>query len=174
MEPHEVKEYSDIICDKITSSKLYCNADIILGYYPLGNEVDVLPIIHKALGDGKIIALPRVTGDVTIDFYRITFLSDVSEGSFHVMEPEDSCEIIDDYVKDLSHNVIVLVPGTVFDEERHRYGYGKGFYDRYLSRFPGYIKIGIAFDNQIERSIEVSEFDVSMDYIYTESTIIER
>jgi 5-formyltetrahydrofolate cyclo-ligase len=55
----------------------------------------------------------------------------------------------------------------------HRYGYGKGFYDRYLSRFSGYIKVGIAYDNQIEEHIEASAFDVSMDYIYTESRIIE-
>ena len=55
----EVQEKSAIISQKILESDAYKDAEWILGYYPLGNEVDCCQILEQALSDGKKVALPK-------------------------------------------------------------------------------------------------------------------
>lgn len=62
----------------------------------------------------------------------------------------------------------MLVPGVVFDKNGNRYGYGKGYYDRYFARFPKLYKVGIAYAHQMEESLAVAEWDIRMDSVYTE------
>ena len=65
-------------------------------------------------------------------------------------------------------DAVVLVPGVVFGLDGNRYGYGKGFYDRYFARFPQYYRVGIAYEHQLEKTLLAKETDVRMDCIYTE------
>ena len=50
-------------------------------------------------------------------------------------------------------------------------GYGKGFYDRYLNRYPTLDKIALAFDLQIVDQIETESHDVNPQFVITESQI---
>ena len=65
-----------------------------------------------------------------MNFFQVESLEEFAEGSFHVMEP-------------VSHKLmtaekpLILTPGLVFDEQKNRMGYGKGYYDRFLARFEG-------------------------------------
>ena len=63
---------------------------------------------------------------------------------------------------------IVLMPGVCFDEKGHRIGYGKGFYDQYLSKKDNMIKMALAYDNQITGNIPSGEMDISYDFLVTE------
>mmetsp|Transcript_7128 Transcript_7128/g.6109 ORF Transcript_7128/g.6109 Transcript_7128/m.6109 type:complete len:154 (-) Transcript_7128:32-493(-) len=70
---------------------------------------------------------------------------------------------------------LILVPGLAFDENCQRLGRGKGYYDRYLSRWMSRpVLIGVAFECQIVDRIPVSRSDVPVDYVVTESRIIQR
>ena len=60
------------------------------------------------------------------------------------------------------------MPGVCFDEKGHRIGYGKGFYDQYLSKKDTMIKMALAYDNQITDCIPSGELDVSYDFLVTE------
>ena len=65
----------------------------------------------------------------------------------------------------------MLVPLVAFDSLNNRLGYGKGFYDRYLSKFLKNKKtttIGIAFSFQKYNKLPVSKSDIKLDYILTE------
>ena len=171
----EVMEKSKAICQNVFSSKEYEQAQVILGYYPLGKEADAFALLEKALQDGKRLALPRTAGNGQMDFYEIHSMDEVEEGTFHVMEPKPDCVILlPDSEEFKQETILVLVPGVVFDKEGNRYGYGKGYYDRYFARFPYLKRMALAYTDQIaEDVLQCLDTDVKMHTIVTEAGQIE-
>ena len=187
MTAQEVAEKSAKICQLLCSEPWYQECNMIYAYYPLGNEVDCISFLQQALCDGKHVALPRTEAEYRMEFYEIMSLEDVEEGNFHVMEPKRSCKPVQPYEslgEQSKHDVeqpvksreqkscetVVIVPGVVFDRMGNRYGYGKGYYDRYFSRFSQPRRFALAFENQIEDALEeVLDTDVKMHQIYTEN-----
>lgn len=163
MNLQEVSEKSREICKQLLSSDWYENTAIIYGYYPLGNEVDCRKFLEKALADKKRVALPKTKKDCSMDFYEIHSLKEVQAGAFHVLEPTEICSVVKE------EEAVVLVPGVVFDRSGNRYGYGKGYYDRYFSRFPKLKRYALSYDNQLEERLAVSDTDIRMHRIYTET-----
>lgn len=181
MTAEEVRAKSGTICKRLLASDWYGECTTIYGYYPLGKEVDPLAFLAQALRDGKTVALP-VTGeramqkcfnsedaeqDSRMEFCRITSLSQVAEGSFHVMEPEEMCPLIQ------AEDAVAIVPGVAFDRTGNRYGYGRGYYDRYFARFPGVRRMALAYENQMEEQLVTLTTDVRMERIYTEGGIYD-
>ncbi|MBQ8279675.1 MAG: 5-formyltetrahydrofolate cyclo-ligase [Roseburia sp.] len=185
MAPRQVIVKSEAICRQVLSSVEYKEAETIFAYYPLGNEVNCLPVLQQALLDEKRVVLPRTAQDCQMDFYEIQSLDDVEEGSFHVMEPKDYCErfepVIDcirpcdlDWKEQLEPKIMALVPGIVFDREGNRYGYGKGYYDRYFARFPQLKRIALAYTEQLSKELlECAKTDVKMHVILTDAGRID-
>lgn len=63
---------------------------------------------------------------------------------------------------------LVLVPMLLCDVRGNRVGYGKGYYDRYLSRCrPSCIKVGLSYFEPVERIEDAGEFDVALDFCIT-------
>lgn len=154
-------ELSAEICGHILGSKLYQQAEVIYGYYPLGKEVSLLPVMEDALALGKRVAFPKVIDDESMVFYFVESLEELEEGYFHVMEPVTTC-----IAKETE--ALVLVPGIAFDMDGNRIGYGKGFYDRYLDEHEGLTTIGIAYEFQVLEGFEADARDQQMDYFVTE------
>ena len=186
MSQEDVRTKSRDICEKVINCTAYKDAQVILAYYPLGNEVDCMPVLEDALNNGKQVMLPRTLENCEMDFYQISRFSDVEEGHFHVMEPkaycrkyEPECFVFekDDLMQDAvqtKKGVLVLVPGVVFDCQGNRYGYGKGYYDRYFSRFPQLKRMGLAYTEQLSvETLECLETDIKMQIIVTEKGIIQ-
>ena len=67
---------------------------------------------------------------------------------------------------------IIFVPGVAFDPKGNRLGFGKGYYDRFLPRTEG-IKIALAYDFQIVSALQQQQWDVPMDFIITETRVID-
>lgn len=65
---------------------------------------------------------------------------------------------------------VILVPGLGFSSSGERLGRGKGFYDKYLEGSKA-LKIGIAFEVQIEESIPTDSHDIKMDFVVTDQKI---
>ena len=181
MSQEQVFLRSKEICKYILESAEYNAAEIILAYYPLGNEVDCIPVIKAALNVGKQVALPRIGAEFQMDFLEIHDLNNVEEGSFHVMEPKVECKrFIPKHSQIESENqqgkdsVLVLVPGVVFDTSGNRYGYGKGYYDRYFARYPHLKRMGIAYTQQMaDVPLESQKTDVKMHVIITDTGRID-
>lgn len=164
----EAKRASRTICERLFKTEWYADCTWIYGYYPLGSEVDCLHFLKKALRDGKHVALPRTEQKLSfavechMDFYEITSIEQVEKGRFGVLEPNPESPLVQ------QQDAVVLVPGVAFDKKGNRYGYGKGYYDRYFARFPKLHKFALAYEHQLEEALRVSETDVRMDAIYTE------
>ena len=70
---------------------------------------------------------------------------------------------------------IMLVPLLVFDKNKYRIGYGKGFYDKYLNKylktFKNILTVGVAFSFQKHHKLPINNRDVKLNYILTEKGI---
>ena len=163
LEADRVKLLSGEICKRLIETELFKQAEDIYFYYPLGNEVNLLEAAREALKQGKRIGFPKTEGNDVL-FYQVENLEDFTPGSFHVMEPVSDKLLT-------AKKPLILTPGLVFDKQKNRMGYGKGYYDRYAASVPKAVKIGIAYEIQIAHNIPVDCYDVPMDYVLTELRI---
>ena len=135
-------------------------------YMPLGNETDTSDITEAAFKDGKKVAFPVTdaeTGEITP--YYATENTQFKQGAFSVNEPNN------DDIAALSDIDVIVVPGIAFDKSGARVGFGKGCYDRLLKQSCA-VKVGLCYDYQVCDWIAMDEFDVNMDYLVTESGMI--
>ncbi len=157
---------------KITAKLLnmwqYRDAEIVFTYVSTDIEVDTREIIKRALLDGKTVAVPKcVDGTRLMDFYVIKSFSDLESGAFGVLEPiPDKCEKITDFSKGLC-----IVPALAFDRAGYRLGYGKGYYDRFLSNFCGET-LGLCYNACMQDELPHGKYDKRVDKIITQSNII--
>lgn len=130
-------------------------------------ECDTSGIINEAFRQGKKVAVPRCVDKYgKMDFYFIETIDDLSPGSFSLMEPDTTkCLKVTDYTKGLC-----IVPGLCFDYEGYRVGFGKGYYDRFLSAFRG-ITVGICYSRYTEKRLPRGAHDRHTDILVTEKFI---
>lgn len=163
-------EDEKINCDEAIAQQVrrlwqYEKNDALLIYVSTPIEVDTRAIIIQALEDGKKVAVPRcVAGTRNMEFYYIRSLNDLAPGSFGVLEPvPERTELMTDF----SHG-LCIVPAFSYDWSGFRLGYGKGYYDRFLSRFEGNI-IGICYSSCVQRSLPHGRYDRPVELLVTES-----
>lgn len=168
MDISEKERFDEKIRNRFLNTWQYRDADTILTYVSTDIEVDTKGIIQSALDDMKTVAVPRcIDGTRNMDFYIIKSLDDLEIGTFSVLEPIISkCEKL----TDLSHG-LCIVPALSFDRRGFRLGYGKGYYDRFLSSFGGET-LGICYNSCIVDNLPHGKFDRSVDKIITQSNII--
>jgi 5-formyltetrahydrofolate cyclo-ligase len=165
MTPEEKKGYDDAIAEQVRRLWQYEKNDTLLVYVSTPIEVDTHKIIVQALKDGKKVAVPRcVEGTRNMEFYYIRSLDDLAPGSFGVLEPAPVEEtLMTDFSKGLC-----IVPAFSYDWSGYRLGYGKGYYDRFLSAFNGNI-IGICYSSCVQRSLPHGRFDRPVELLVTEN-----
>ncbi len=105
-----------------------------------------------------------------MEFYEITSDTEWNINEYGIKEPvsgENTKKLIP------TSQTLCLMPGVAFDKNKHRIGYGGGYYDKYLSDKEKYITIALCFDFQIiDTEIPSNEFDISPQYIATEKGIM--
>lgn len=172
---------SELISSHFLNSELFKNSIALSSYVSFKSEVDTSDIISKSLSLNKEIFTPKVISNNELKLYLIKSLSDLEIGSFGILEPKESLtEYIttEDITAELNPKLfdlsLILIPGLAFDLSGNRIGYGKGHYDRLLSKLSKTcIKIGLAFKEQIYPSIPTEELDIKMDYLISEDGFIE-
>ena len=162
MSPQEWQEKTRMITEKVISSNSFLEATDLFCYVDFNNEVGTEGIMREAWKLGKNVWVPKVFGD-KMEFFRIDSLNNLEKGNFGVLEPSEYTEKAD--IKD----ALVIVPGVAFDKSCNRIGYGKGFYDKYLSAHPTLDTIGIAFDIQVIEELPTEENDKRLNAVITET-----
>ena len=156
----ELREMSRLLCKRLLANERLGNASTVMMYYPLGDEVDVAPVIEQLAENGKTVVLPQVTGEAEMVLRRYTGKADLQEGAYGIMEP---CgELFTDY----EAIDVAIIPGMAFDRRGNRLGRGKGYYDRFLPLLPTRVyKIGVCFPFQLLDDIPMEEHDKRVDLI---------
>lgn len=143
---------------QFAESPLYRAARTIYGYLPYNQEVRTVPMLQRALDEGKRVAVPKVYGD-EMKFIYLDDLSKVEKGYSNIPEPIADGPVADDAT------ALVLMPGLAFDHHGHRIGYGGGFYDKFLAAEPGHPTLALCYDFQMLPHLETEEFDMPVDCV---------
>jgi 5-formyltetrahydrofolate cyclo-ligase len=165
MTEEEKRNVDAAIAQQVRRLWQYEKNTTLLVYVSTPIEVDTRRIIAQALEDGKKVAVPRcIDGTRNMEFYYIRSMEDLAPGSFGVLEPDpQKTELLTDYTHGLC-----IVPAFSYDWAGFRLGYGKGYYDRFLSRFEGNI-IGICYSSCVQRSLPHGRFDRPVELLVTEN-----
>ena len=167
----EVLNKSRSISERLFQLDEFKNADYILNYASFRNEVDTSFIYNYASKNRIPIFYPKVENDI-MRFYLVDAQHELSKGYQGILEPViDGNQI--EFQNAMKNNSwmsgVVICPGSVFGKSGERYGYGKGFYDKFLHNLPSLIKCGLGYDLQVRDFLDCDEHDVKMDFIITES-----
>ena len=147
--------------------KDYADADILLLYFPARSEPDLTPLARLAWRDGKRVAFPiSRTDSLTLDFRIISSLDKLSTGAYGIPEP---CENAPRAT--LTERTLCVVPALAVDRDGYRLGYGKGYYDRFLSSFVGRSLVAIHSSLVCER-LPRNDTDIPLNTIITETGAI--
>ncbi|MBR2346434.1 MAG: 5-formyltetrahydrofolate cyclo-ligase [Clostridia bacterium] len=164
---YDKQKYSELLCNGIEALKEYKDADVILLYFPTRSEPDISPLADIARRDGKKIAFPiSVTKDCTLDFRLVSSLDELETGAYGIREPRADAKRAT-----LSGRTLCIVPALAVDADGYRLGYGKGYYDRFLSAFKGNTVVAIHSSLVCER-LPRNDTDIPVKTIITETGAI--
>ena len=154
----EIEERSARLARLFFASGAYQNAKTIYGYLPYNQEVRTVPMLERALKDGKKVAVPKVYGE-EMKFLYLDDLNAVAKGYAGIPEP-----IADEPVAQ-DETALVLMPGLAFDPQGHRIGYGGGFYDKFLAAEPNHPTLALCYEFQMLPKLDVEDHDIPVDTV---------
>ena len=158
MTEEEIVERSNALAEKFYNTPAYQAASTIYGYLPYNQEVRTVPMLQRALDDGKRVAVPKVYGE-EMRFIYLEDLTQVSKGYAGIPEPIADAPVAED------KQALVLMPGLAFDPQGHRIGYGGGFYDKFLAKEPHHPTLALCYEFQMQAHLDTEEFDIPVDTV---------
>ncbi len=175
--PPELKSAKEsAIEDRLFSQDIFKKARSILLYVSFRSEVDTRKYLHDIIKLGKKLVLPLVdTRHKVLKLYEIKNPDELEPGYMGILEPGilryRRCSL-----KDID---LVIIPGTGFDPNGNRLGYGGGYYDKLLSmearelaEIDHITTVALAFEEQIGEEIPSEPHDIKVDMIVTDERII--
>ena len=154
----QIEEKSAALTEKFCATQQYRCAKTVYGYLPYNQEVRTLPLLERALADGKQVAVPKVYGD-EMRFIFMTDLSAVEKSDMGIPEPVADGPVGDDTT------ALVLMPGLAFTENGDRMGYGGGYYDKFLEAEPEHPTVALCYDFQMVESLPTQDHDIPVDLV---------
>ena len=158
LEPSEKLGADAKISSALESLLIDCNGPIGF-YWPMRNEYDPVHIILKWLRKkNRYAALPVIIEKrAPMKFLSWDINTKLEKGFFDLSVPPINSS-------ELSPTVIVI-PCVGFDSKNYRLGYGGGYYDRTLIKYPNAKKIGISYKSCKTDNLYPNEYDIPMDFI---------
>ena len=139
---------------------------VVGGYWPIGDEIGVLPLLAALRERGLSLALPVVAAPgLPLSFRAWRPGDELAPGAHGIAAPLASVETV---VPGL-----VIVPLLAFDAQGWRLGYGAGYYDRTLEAFIAagqvVMAVGVAYAGQEVPAVPHDGGDVRLDALVTEA-----
>ncbi len=130
-------------------------------------EVNTEFILHLLSGKDKEIIISKSDFDTrNMTHFLLTDNTKIKKNRYNIPEPVDGIEVATKKIE------VVFVPLLAFDKKGHRVGYGKGFYDKFLSECnANTLKIGLSFFDPEELITAIFDEDVKLDFCITPTTI---
>lgn len=131
---HAVK--SRIIVSKLMEHEKFKQAKVIGIYYPIKQEVNITSL---DLSD-KVVCFPKINSDNELDFIVVNDKTKWEINKFGIKEPK-SGKILNNKID------LLVIPALGTNGNNYRLGYGKGYYDKFLSKYHPLYTIGLVLDN---------------------------
>ena len=138
---------------------------LVAGYWPMGDEVDVRPLLAALAERGHALALPVTPSrGQPLRFRRWRPGEALRPGPLGTSFPAEGEEVQPGWL---------LVPLLAFDRAGRRLGYGGGYYDRTLAALPGAVAVGCAHAVQEMDEVPAGPDDARLARVATENGVIE-
>ena len=132
------------------------------------NEIDTFKLLKNLSKENKIGISKSNFESYTMKHYVFENENLLQENKFGIPEPIKGVEI------DPKEFDVVFIPLFTIDKFGYRVGFGKGFYDRFLSKCnSNCIFIGLHLFENIDEIDDVNEYDIKLDLCITPTKIIE-
>lgn len=130
-------------------------------------EVDTSYLLHILQGKDKSVLVSSSNfEDYSMSHFLLTDNTKLKINTYGIPEPQDAIEI------NVNQIEVVFVPLLAYDVSGNRIGYGKGFYDRFLSQCnTEVLKIGLSFFEPIDKIADISANDQKLNYIVTPDSV---
>ena len=164
----EIEEMSVAIANNLLGLPIWHNTYFHV-FLPITEQIEVNTeyILHVLSGKDKEIVVSKSDfASRNMTHFLLTDNTKIKKNSYNIPEPVDGIEV------PVTKIEVAFVPLLAFDTNGNRVGYGKGFYDVFLSRCkPETIKIGLSFFEAETTVADVFENDVKLDYCVTPKKI---
>lgn len=136
---------------------IHCRHPLL--FVPMLGEPQVQALLDERFAAQSVVWLPRVAAS-GLEFCRVQRWDELVRGTFGILEPASTCEILRKQAPDL-----VFVPGVAFTRSGERLGRGGGYYDRLLSGLPkSSVTLGICFAMQLLGALPMEAHDCTVDF----------
>lgn len=160
----DVEEMSLAIANKLLTLPVWEKSYFHI-FLPISEqkEINTEYILHLLAGKDKEIIISKSNFETCeMTHFLLTDNTKIKKNKYNIPEPVDGLEVPINKIE------VVFVPLLAFDKTGHRVGYGKGFYDRFLSECnPKTIKIGLSFFEVETLIADVHQEDMKLDYCVT-------
>ncbi len=132
-------------------------------------EVQTDYFLHILNGKDKNVIVSRSDFETRkMDHVLLTDNVTIKKNDWNIPEPQNGFSVADEQID------VVFVPLLAYDVFGNRVGYGKGFYDNFLSKCkPDVVKIGLSFFEAEPVISDVYSEDIRLDYCITPDTIVK-
>ena len=121
-------------------------------------EIDTTLILTLLQGKDKQVILPRIKGS-ELEHILLTDITKLKTNILGITEPEKGIKISSEQID------VIFLPLLAWDKSGNRLGYGKGFYDNFLSLCKtNTIKVGLSFFDPVDKIVDIRSKDVRMDF----------
>lgn len=165
---NNIDEMSIAIANQVLKMNIWSNTYFHI-FLPIEtqNEVNTEFILHLLQGKDKEIVISKSDFETReMTHYLLTDNTKIKKNKYNIPEPINGLEV------PVSKIEVVFVPLFACDKTGNRVGYGKGFYDKFLSNCKiETIKIGLSFFKSEELFFDVCTNDIKLDYCITPKKI---
>ena len=175
-----------LLLDNLFSMPEFLAANTVMLFANLPDEIGTFSLIDKCIAMGKKVFLPVINGD---DMTACEFTGEYRVGRYDIKEPvvnklgirneelginglitesrgnacivrNSDTEPVEVSLKE--HFDFLLVPGVAFSPNGYRLGRGKGYYDKFLSKYSNLFTVGVCFREQFYLDIPTELHDIPM------------
>ncbi|HUX46785.1 MAG TPA: 5-formyltetrahydrofolate cyclo-ligase [Desulfosporosinus sp.] len=164
----ERKTKSLIIQQKLMELPEYQLAQTVMLFLNFREEVETTALAEATIACKKKLVLPRCAPHgVILPIEVHDLIQDIEPGTYGIREPKLTLRVVEPSEIDL-----IIVPGSGFDLQGNRLGYGGGYYDRFFMLLnPLTPKVAFGFECQVIPEVPIGKHDAKMTMLITENWV---
>ena len=141
--------FSEQVLQQLEQMHCFRDAKTVLLYYPVQNELDVLPLVKKYKREKTLLFPVSHRRGITVHPYAGN--EHMHRGKFGIPEPTTPA-----YEGKID---LIIVPGVAFDAKGRRLGRGGGYYDRFIKKQTHAVLVGVGYDFQLVDEVPAARHD---------------